>query len=182
MQLTRFAAAVLNATATPTRHQAPRSGHVPMRMSLPCRSAATPTNQPKWRHKAKPEASRLAGRSGKCSRARAAKQRGSHLLHGLVSRDTRFTCHCCDGQNLPGATIGFLLARFKWDFLCLTNHIVILRLEKFDLNQSKSHHSVAPNVPRACSAAEHVSEQSHKTCMGIGVRRCHVRQRVIRYF
>ena len=69
MQLTRFAAAVLNATATPTRHQAPRSGHVPMRMSLPCRSAATPTNQPKWRHKAKPEASRLAGRSVKCSRA-----------------------------------------------------------------------------------------------------------------
>ena len=59
-----------------------------------------------------------------------AKQRGSHLLHGLVSRDTRFTCHCCDGQNLPGATIGFLLARFKWGFLCLTNHIVILRLEK----------------------------------------------------
>ena len=43
MQLTRFAAAVLNATATPMRHQAPRSGHVPMRMSLPCRSAATPT-------------------------------------------------------------------------------------------------------------------------------------------
>ena len=69
MQLTRFAAAVLNATATPTRHQAPRSGHVPRRMSLPCRSAATPTNQPKWRHKAKPEASRLAGRSGKGSRA-----------------------------------------------------------------------------------------------------------------
>ena len=69
MQLTRFAAAVLNGTATPTRHQAPRSGHVPMRMSLPCRSAATPTNQPKWRHKAKPEASRLAGRSVKCSRA-----------------------------------------------------------------------------------------------------------------
>lgn len=134
MQLTRFAAAVLNATATPTRHQAPRSGHVPMRMSLPCRSAATPTNQPKWRHKAKPEASRLAGRSGKCSRAllcEAARVTSwSHLLHGLVSRDTRFTCHCCDGQNLSGATTGFLLARFKWGFLCLTNHIVILRLEK----------------------------------------------------
>ena len=30
-------------------------------------------------------------------RQHPAKQRGSHLLHGLVSRDTRFTCHCCDG-------------------------------------------------------------------------------------
>ena len=62
-------------TATPTRqwHQAPRSGHVPRRVSLPCRSAASPTNQPKWRHcgilKSKPKASRLAGRSGQCSRA-----------------------------------------------------------------------------------------------------------------
>ena len=66
----------------------------------------------------------LASAAGPCEAARVTS------AHGLVSRDTRFTCHCCDGQNLPGATIGFLLARFKWGFLCLTNHIVILRLEK----------------------------------------------------
>ena len=55
IQLTRFAAAVLNATARPTRHQTLRSGRVPRRMWLPCRSAAatvTPTDQPKWPHKA----------------------------------------------------------------------------------------------------------------------------------
>ena len=40
-------------------------------------------------------------------------------------------------QNLPGATTGFLLAGFKWGFLCLTNHIVILRLEKTRLESEQ---------------------------------------------
>ena len=66
-----------------------------------------------------------------------AKQRGSHLLRGLASRDTGFTCHCCDGQNLPGATIRFLLSRLQWSFLYLTNHIVIRRLEKIRLESEQ---------------------------------------------
>ena len=132
MQLARLAAAVLDAAATPTHHQAARSGHVSRRprVSLPCRLAATPTNQPKWRHKEKLEASRLAGRSGKCSRALPSIAGHICFMEWYRETHTRFTCRCCDGQNLPGVTIGFLLARFKWGFLCLTNHIVILRLEK----------------------------------------------------
>ena len=133
-------AAVRNATATPSRHHAPRSGHMPRRVSLLCRSAATPTNQPEWRHKAKPEARRLAGRSGKCSRA--VRSSAGHICFMDWCRDsgdTRFTCHCCDidGQNLRCTTIGFLLAGFKWDFLCLTNHIVTLRLEKTRLESEQ---------------------------------------------
>ena len=132
MQLTRFAAAVLNATATPTRHQAPRSGHVPMRMSLPCRSAATPTNQPKWRHKAKPEASRLAGRSGKCSRA--LRSSAGHICFMDWCRETPdspATAAMDRTCQVPPS------ARFKWGFCCLTNNIVILRLEKIRLESEQ---------------------------------------------
>ena len=103
---------------------------VPMRMSLPCRSAATPTNQPKWRHKAKHEASRLAGRSVKCSRA--LRSSAGHICFMDWCRETpdSLATAAMDRTCHAGATIGFLLARFKWGFLCLTNHIVILRLEK----------------------------------------------------
>ena len=56
--------------------------------SLPCRSAAAPTNPPKWRHNAKPKASRLAGRSaaGKCSRAlrSSAGHNYCHLLESWI--------------------------------------------------------------------------------------------------
>ena len=145
LMITRFAAVVLNATATPTRNQSPCSGHVPERVSLPCRSEATPTSQPKWPHKAKPElvASRLGGRSDsdKCSRALVTSRSASWI--GVERQRIR-------------------LPLLRWKELAGCHHQVSIGLIQVGVslphesrahcdsktreypNRSKSHRSVAP--------------------------------------
>ena len=139
MQLTRFAAAVMNVTATPTRASStalwPCTNADVAAMPIGCDTGPQTSRNGDIKQSPRPTGSQadLASAAGPYEAARVTSDSWigveRHQVHLPLLRWTE--------QNLPGATIGFLLAGFKWGFLCLTNHIVILRLEKTRLESEQ---------------------------------------------